>query len=103
MSGDPDFQPLRHKCMPLSNKNTLPLRREKSSGSIVLCGNHLCESVDVVNKPLSLLSSDHLCQEKQNTFLYYVRKQVMFVVHNVNRTIRIDKAKPKYGFFQPNQ
>jgi len=33
--------------------------REKSSGYIVLHGNHLCESV--VNKPLSFLSSDHPC------------------------------------------
>ena len=40
-------------------QNTLPLRREKSSGSIVLYGNCLYEFV--VNKPLSFLSSGHSC------------------------------------------
>ena len=53
-------------------QNTLPLWREKSSGSIVLYGNRLFESV--VNKPLSFLSSDHSChtysgQRKQISLL----------------------------------
>ena len=34
---------------------------------------------------------------KKNPFVYFVRKQVMSVVHNVNRTIRIEQKKQIYA------
>ena len=65
---------------------------------MVLYGNHLSESI--VNKPLSFLTHFYLrpihailIQDKQNTFRYYVRIQVMSVVQNVNRTIRTEQKK----------
>ena len=36
-------------------------------------------------------------KEKQNTFLNYVRKQVMFVVQKVIRNIRIEQKKRIYA------
>jgi hypothetical protein len=105
--------------MTTQKQNTIPLRRTDShivviSSSIVLNGNHLCESV--VNKPLSFLAHIYLrpihaifIQDKQNTFLYYVRIQVMSIVQNGNRTIRTEPKKKKnlrhikYMFFPPSQ
>ena len=68
---------------------------------IVLYGDLLCESI--VNKPLSFLSHFYLRtvhviliqEKKQNTFLYYIRKQLMSVVDNVNRTIRMIEQKKR--------
>ena len=97
-----DLWPLIHKYMTTQLQNTIPLRMKQSSSSIVLYRNYLSESI--VNNPLSF--STHftfgpfmqlLIQEKQNTFLYYVRKQVMSVAQTVNRTIRIERKKRIYA------
>jgi hypothetical protein len=39
----------------------------------------------------------YLFKKKKNAFLYYVRKQVMSVVHNVNHSIRIEQKKRIYA------
>jgi hypothetical protein len=36
-------------------------------------------------------------KEKQNTFLNYVRQQVLSVVQNINRTIRIEHKNRIYA------
>jgi hypothetical protein len=74
---------LLHKHMTTQYQNTIPLRRKHFSSSMVLYGNHLCESI--VNKPLSFLfhfflrsSSDHSCHT------YSRKRKTHFSIMSVN-------------------